>query len=252
MESSQTQETPKKRVVIGIKGDHFSQAFLLAWTQSFHALITTNRYELMISPGKQSLLQTLGLDVRRGKDQKPLNGDHYDVYVSIESGILFSPNHLIELIECTNFHPVVSGYYLSEDKHFDVIKDWNKSYFAENGTFQFMEPKDTDEVLQKFKNEIEAGKEAIARKQEPTPISDPQFMKVSSVGLGFFACRKDVLDDMKYPYVNRDLQRMKGKDVEILHMCTEEMAFCKNIEDAGYDIMLNTRLRVGNEKTTVL
>ena len=48
-------------------------------------------------------------------------------------------------------------------------------------------------------------------------------------------------------------QRIRGKDgVELVDMCSEDVAFCKNIEDAGFDIMLNTRLRVGHEKSVVL
>jgi hypothetical protein len=40
--------------------------------------------------------------------------------------------------------------------------------------------------------------------------------------------------------------------VELVDMCSEDVAFCKNIEDAGFDIMLNTRLRVGHEKSVIL
>jgi hypothetical protein len=59
-----------------------SQAFLLSWTQALHVLISSNRYDIIVSPGKSSFvsfarMQTLGLDVRRGKAQKPFNGEKY-------------------------------------------------------------------------------------------------------------------------------------------------------------------------------
>jgi len=249
----------KKRVIIGLPGDHFSQSFLLSWTQALHILISSNRYDIVVSPGKSSFvpfarMQTLGLDVRRGKHQKPFNGEPYDVYVSLDSDTVFSAAQLIELIESTKLHPVVSGYYMmANNKQFAVVKDWNKEFFAKNGTFQFLEPKDTEAAMKKFIDELEERKAAEEAKKEPKPISDPDFMKVSYAGMGFFACRKEVLDDLQYPYFNRELQRIRGSDgVEMVDMCSEDVAFCKNIEDAGYDIMLNTRLRVGHEKSVVL
>jgi hypothetical protein len=249
----------KKRVIIGLPGDHFSQSFLLSWTQALHILISSNRYDIVVSPGKSSFvpfarMQTLGLDVRRGKHQKPFNGEPYDVYVSLDSDTVFSAAQLIELIESTKLHPVVSGYYMmANNKQFAVVKDWNKEFFAKNGTFQFLEPKDTEAAMKKFIDELDERKAAEEAKKEPKPISDPDFMKVSYAGMGFFACRKEVLDDLQYPYFNRELQRIRGSDgVEMVDMCSEDVAFCKNIEDAGYDIMLNTRLRVGHEKSVVL
>jgi hypothetical protein len=254
-----TQETKKLKVIIGLPGDHFSQAFLLAWTNMIYTLMNTNRYDIKISPGKSSFvsfarMQTLGLDVLRGKNQKAFHKEEYDVFVSIDSDVVYSPIQLIELIECTKLHPVVSGYYMMQNnKDFAVVKEWNKSYFAENGTFKFLQPKDVEEDMKKFNEELQERKKAEEEKRDPGQLSNPTFLKVSYAGLGFFACRKEVLEALSYPFFNRELQRMRGKDgLELVDMCSEDVAFCKNIEDAGFDIMLNTRLRVGHEKSVVL
>lgn len=256
----QQQEQPKKlKVIIGLPGDHFSQAFLLAWTNTIYTLISSNRYDLKISPGKSSFvpfarMHTLGLDVLRGKAQKAFHNEPYDVFVSIDSDVVFSAVQLVELIECTKVHPVVSGYYMMQDnKNFAVVKEWNKSHFAEHGTFQFLQPKDLEADIKKFSAELDERKKAEEEKRDPGPLSNPDFMKVSYAGMGFFACRKEVLDSLAYPFFNRELQRMRGKNgLELVDMCSEDVAFCKNIEDAGFDIMLNTRLRVGHEKSVVL
>ena len=249
----------KLKVIIGLPGDHFSQAFLLAWTNMIYTLMNTNRYEIKISPGKSSFvsfarMQTLGLDVLRGKNQKAFHTEPYDVFVSIDSDVVYSPIQLIELIECTKLHPVVSGYYMMQDnKSFAVVKEWNKTHFAEHGTFKFLGPKDTEDDMKTFNQELQERKKAEDEKRDPGQLSNPNFTKVSYVGLGFFACRKEVLDALQYPFFNRELQRMRGKDgLELVDMCSEDVAFCKNIEDAGFDIMLNTRLRVGHEKNVVL
>lgn len=253
-------EQPKKmRVVVGLPGDHFSQSFLLSWTETIHALINTGRYEVIVSPGKSSFvsfarMHTLGLNVLRGKNQKPFNGDPYDVWITIDSDVVFSPIQVIELIESTKLHPVVAGYYMmANNKQFAVVKDWNKEFFVKNGTFEFLEPKDVEAYVGRFQEELEKRKKAVEDKKDPGPLSEPEFIKVSYAGLGFFACRKEVLDALQYPYFNRELQRMRTKEgVELVDMCSEDVAFCKNIEDAGFDIMLNTRLRVGHEKAIVL
>jgi hypothetical protein len=261
LSSQPTSQSPEKKlkVIIGLPGDHFSQAFLLAWTNTIYTLMNTNRYDIKISPGKSSFvsfarMQTLGLDVLRGKNQKAFDKEPYDIFVSIDSDVVYSPIQLIELIECTKLHPVVSGYYMMQNnKDFAVVKEWNKSYFVENGTFKFLQPKDVEEDIKKFNEELQERKKAEDEKKEPGPLSNPNFMKVSYAGLGFFACRKEVLDSLSYPFFNRELQRMRGKDgMELVDMCSEDVAFCKNIEDAGFDIMLNTRLRVGHEKRVVL
>ena len=259
-QQQQQQEQPKKlKVIIGLPGDHFSQAFLLAWTNTIYTLVSSNRYDLKISPGKSSFvpfarMHTLGLDVLRGKAQKAFHNEPYDVFVSIDSDVVFSAVQLVELIECTKVHPVVSGYYMMQDnKNFAVVKEWNKSHFAEHGTFQFLQPKDLEADIKKFSAELDERKKAEEEKREPGPLSNPDFMKVSYAGMGFFACRKEVLDSLAYPFFNRELQRMRGKNgLELVDMCSEDVAFCKNIEDAGFDIMLNTRLRVGHEKSVVL
>jgi hypothetical protein len=257
--SDEKQQPKKTRVIIGLPGDHFSQSFLLSWTSALNTLWSTGRYEILVAPGKSSFvpfarMQTLGLDVLRGKKQKPFNGEAYDVFVSLDSDIVFSPTQLIELIECTRLHPVVSGYYMmSNARQFAVVKEWDKAFFLKNGTFQFTEPKDLEPYVTRATEHAQKCKTAEDEKKEVPPPREPEFMEVAYAGMGFWACRKEVLDALQYPYFNRELQRMRAQDgTEIVDMCSEDVAFCKNIQDAGFEIMLHTTLRVGHEKSIVL
>jgi hypothetical protein len=71
--------------------------------------------------------------------------------------------------------------------------------------------------------------------------------------MGFFACRKEVIEKLKYPYFSYPLIEIEGKDgVTIRDTCSEDVAFCKNLTDAGMEIIVNTTLRVGHEKTLVI
>jgi hypothetical protein len=233
------QVTPvRKRVIIGVPGTHFTHNFLLSWTKTLYALWESGRYEVIIAPGQSSFvsfarMKTLGLDVLRGRDQKVFNNMPFDVYVTLDSDIVFTPQQIMELIESTDTHPVVCGYYMMSDlQHYACVKDWNEEYFAKHGSFQFIKPEDVD-----------------AWKRETSAT----FMPVSYNGLGFWAMRKEALDALKYPFFNADLQRIETVNGTILEdLCSEDVAFCKNLQRAGYQIMLHTGLRVGHEKSVIL
>lgn len=232
------EEKTKKKVVFALPGDNFSSKFLVSWTNALASLWNTDKYDIMVAPGTGSFvsfvrMQTLGLDVRRGVNQKPFNGDNYDVWVSIDSDVIFTPELLVQLIEATDKHPVVSGLYRMADlQNFAVVKTWDTNYFAKNGTFEFL----TMDALSKWKSE-----------------TGLKYMPVHYTGLGFFACKKEVLDKMQYPYFNGDLQEINASDGTVMQdISSEDVNFCKNILKVGYEIMLDTDLRVGHLKAIVI
>lgn len=231
-------EVRKKRVIIGIPGSSFSNNFLISWTRTLYALWESGKYEVIVAPGVSSFvsfarMKTLGLDVLRGKDQKPFNDMEYDVYITIDSDIVFAPEHIIELIENTEVHPVVAGYYMMSDcKSLVIVKDWDTDHFAKNGTFEFLTP----EYITNWKKE-----------------TGSKFMEVSYVGMGFFAVRKDVLNTLSYPFFNGELQKITKDDgTELVDLSSEDVNFCKNLQAAGHTVYVNVDLRVGHEKPVII
>jgi hypothetical protein len=173
-------------------------------------------------------MKTLGLDVLRGSEQTPFGGKlDYDVWLTIDSDIVFTPEQVIQLIEDTKKYPVVSGLYrMSDLKHYACVKKWDTEYFKKTGSFQFMK---ADEG------------------------SSNKYISVAYNGMGFFACRKGVIEKLKYPYFSYPLIEIEAEDGKILKdMCSEDVAFCKNLTDTGFDIMVNMDLVVGHEKTLVI
>jgi hypothetical protein len=78
-------------------------------------------------------------------------------------------------------------------------------------------------------------------------------MPVAYTGLGMFACRREVLEALRYPYFDAPLQEITTQEGVVLRdICSEDVAFCKNIETAGYTVMLHTGLRVGHEKMLII
>jgi hypothetical protein len=231
-------ETKKKKVVFALPGDNFSSRALISWSNTIATLLKTDKYDITMAPGTGSFvpfvrMQTLGVDVRRGITQKPFNGEYYDVWISIDSDIVYTPDNIIQLIEDTDKYPVVCGMYRMADlQNFAVIKDWDVNYFAKNGTFEFL----TEESIKKWKEE-----------------TSQKYMPVNYTGLGFFACRKEVLDKLKYPYFNGDMQEIISEDGVVMRdISSEDVNFCKNIVKAGFEIVLNTELRVGHYKSLVI
>jgi hypothetical protein len=222
-----------KTVAIALPGREFSGNFLKNWSQTLltltqkgYKIIMMNEYSSFVS---FSRMKTLGLDVLRGATQVPFNGVvDYDVWLTIDSDIFFIPEQVIELIEDTDKYPVVSGLYRMADlQHYAAVKEWDDEYFKKHGTFEFLKVKDLD--------------------------TSEKYMKVAYNGMGFFACRKGVIENLKYPYFSYPLIEIETEDGKVLRdMCSEDVAFCKNLKDAGYPVIVNTSLRVGHEKILVI
>ena len=221
------------KLVFALPGREFSGRFLVAWTETFttlmregHQVIMVNEYSSFVS---FSRMKTLGLDVLRGRDQKPFDGKlDFDLWITIDSDIVFNPQQVLQLIENSKEHPVVSGLYRMADlQHFACVQQWDEDYFKKHGSFKFLRPEDVEGA--------------------------PKFKKVAYNGMGFMAVRRDVLESLKYPYFSYPLQLMTASDGTVLEdMCSEDVAFCKNLKDAGYDVVVNTQLVVGHEKMLVI
>ena len=218
------------KVVLALPGRTFSGSFLMNWTQTVmtlnkrgYEIVVTNEYSSYVT---YSRMKTLGLDVLRGADQVPFGGTlNYDVWLTIDSDILFTPEQVIELIEDTEKYPVVSGLYRMQDGvHFATVQEWDVEYFKRYGSFEFMRDLPAD-----------------------------KYIPVAYSGMGFFACRRGVIEKLKYPYFSYPLVEIEAEDGKILRdTCSEDVSFCKNLTDAGFEIMVNTDLHVGHEKTLVV
>ena len=222
-----------KTIAIALPGREFSGNFLKNWSQTLLALtqkgykiIMLNEYSSFVT---FSRMKTLGLNVLRGATQVPFNGElDYDVWLTIDSDIFFLPEQVIELIEDTDKHPVVSGLYRMQDlQHYAAVREWDTDYFKKHGTFEFLKVKDLD--------------------------TSEKYLKVAYNGMGFFACRKGVIENVKYPYFSYPLVEMETENGKLIReVCSEDVAFCKNLKDAGYSVVVNTSLRVGHEKMLVI
>lgn len=228
-----------KRVMLGLPGREFSAQFVAALVQTLFTVWQSKKYDIVLSLGYSSFvsfsrMKTLGLDVKKGPNQKPFEGQEYDVFVTIDSDIVFTPQQFIDLVDHTEKYPVVSGLYkMANITNFACVKDWDEEHFRDNGCFHFL----TNDDITKWKE-----------------TTNERFMEVSYNGMGFFAIRKEVFDKLQYPYFWAPLQEIHDKagNVVMRDMCSEDVAFCKNLRDAGYNVWVDTTMVVGHEKNFVV
>jgi hypothetical protein len=237
-EPAKTEPVKLKKIIFALPGDNFSSKFMISWTSMLSKLWDTRKYDIMISPSTGSYvpfvrMHTLGLDTLRGCDQKPFNNQDFDVWITIDSDIVFTPDQIIELIESTEEHPVVAGMYRMADlTNYAFVKDWDIEHFKKHGSFKFITPE-----------EVETWKKETEFKYYPVVYS----------GMGFMAVKKEVFDKISYPYFDSELEVIEGDDGKIIKdICSEDVAFSKNINKAGYQIMINTNIRVGHIKPLII
>lgn len=230
------------RVMLSLPGRAFSANFVRSLVSTVAALLGSNRYEIALSFGYSSMvhfarMKTMGLDVLRGAEQKPFNGaQDYDVWVTLDSDVVWTPQQFSDLVEATARHPVVSGLYRMEGgTHFSVVREWDEEHFAKHGSFEFA-------TVDNVRGWVEAAKEA----------GDP-FIPVAYNGMGFFAARREVLEAMRYPYFDAPLQEIRGEGgVALRDLCSEDVAFCRNVRAAGFPVVAKVDLIVGHEKVVIL
>jgi hypothetical protein len=227
-----------KKIVFALPGDNFSSKFLISWTATLSKLWETRRYDIMISPATGSYvpfvrMSTLGLDVLRGSEQKPFDGQPFDIWITIDSDIIFTYEQVIKLIESTDSHPVVAGMYRMVDLvNYAFVKDWDETYFKEKGVFKFTTPED----IEKWKKETEL-----------------TFFSAVYSGMGFMAIKKEVFDKLKYPYFDSEILTITKEDGTVIRdICSEDVSLCRKITQAGYQIMINTDIRVGHVKSLII
>jgi hypothetical protein len=225
-------EPPKKNVIIAFPGKEFSGTFLMQWSESLlnltqlgYKIALTNDYSAYVPFTR---MMTLGLDTMRGNEQKPFDGKvEYDVWVTIDSDIIFTPKHLIELIEDTDKYPVISGMYkMANSKYIAAVREWNLAHFIKNGVYEFIDPETFDK--------------------------DIKHHEVAYVGMGFMACTREVLEKIEYPYFNYPTEELEVDGKTISQIFSEDVSFSKRVTDAGYKIIINTDLRIGHEKKLIM
>mgnify|MGYP001311714101 CR=1 FL=1 len=225
-----------KTIVFCLPGRGCSYTFLKAFVQLCFDLVQSG-LSIQISQDYSSMVnfarcKVLGANVLRGPNQIPWDGKlPYDYQLWIDSDIVFNTEKFWQLCDLANpadgeEKEIVSGWYLTEDGKTSSVAHWlEEDDFRNNGGVMNHETVET-----------------MAKRKKP--------FTVDYTGFGWVMIKKGVFEGLEYPWFAPKMQVFESGDVQ--DMCGEDVSFCLDAQEAGYEIWADPRIRVGHEKTRVI
>jgi len=237
-----------KAIVFCLPGRGVSYTFLKNFVQLCFDLVQ-NQMSIQISQDYSSMVnfarcKCLGANVLRGPDQLPWDGKlEYDYQLWIDSDIVFSTEKFWQLCDLAlpanaldeegnpveeNERQIAAGWYSTEDGKTTSVAHWlDEDDFRSNGGVMNHEMVD-----------------GISKRKKP--------FTVDYTGFGWVFIKKGVFEhkQMTYPWFAPKMQVFESGAVQ--DMCGEDVSFCLDAMDAGFEIWCDPRIRVGHEKTRVI
>ena len=250
-----------KKIVFCLPGRGVSYTYLKNFVQLCFDMVS-NQMSVQISQDYSSMVnfarcKCLGANVLRGPDQIPWDGKlDYDYQLWIDSDIVFNTEKFWQLLDLAlpaeavtqeditddegkvtgmrqiinNEHEreIAAGWYSTEDGKTTSVAHWlDEDDFRSNGGVMNHEMVD-----------------GISKRKKP--------FTVDYTGFGWVLIKKGVFEhpDLKYPWFAPKMQVFESGAVQ--DMCGEDVSFCLDAMDAGFEIWCDPRIRVGHEKTRVI
>ena len=249
-----------KKIVFCLPGRGGSYVYLKNFVQLCFDIVQAGG-GIQISQDYSSMVnfarcKCLGANVLRGPDQLPWDGKlEYDWQLWIDSDIVFDTAKFYQLVlnsvpaeavrkenviehdkvvgqnlivDDAKTRPIVSGWYCTEDGRTTSVAHWlDEEDFSSNGGVM------NHETL-----------ETIQKRKKP--------FTVDYAGFGWLLIQKGVFEDknLPYPWFAPKMQVFESGAVQ--DMCGEDVSFCLDAKEAGYEIWCDPRIRVGHEKTRVI
>ena len=257
-----------KTFVFCLPGRGVSYQFLKSFVTLAFDLVQ-NGAAIQISQDYSSMVnfarcKCLGANVLRGPNQLPWDGKlKYNYQVWIDSDIVFNSEKFYQLIlnaipeeavtkeeviqtiknekgedveqkgiqlkiDPSKEREIVAGWYCTEDGKTTSVAHWlDEDDFRTNGGVMNHETIDS-----------------ISKRKKP--------FTVDYTGFGWLLIKKGVFEHegMPYPWFAPKMQIFESGEVQ--DMCGEDVSFCLDAKEAGFEIWCDPRIRVGHEKTRVI
>ena len=220
-----------KTVVFCLPGRGVSYIFLKAFVQLCFDLVQSGA-QIQISQDYSSMVnfarcKCLGANVLRGPDQKPWDGNlKYDYQLWIDSDIVFDTEKFYRLVHMDK--DIAAGWYCTEDGKTTSIAHWlEEDDFRNNGGVMNHETIET-----------------MSKRRKP--------FTCDYTGFGWLLIKNGVFEHegLKYPWFAPKMQIFESGEVQ--DMCGEDVSFCLDAIEAGFEIWCDPKIRVGHEKTRII
>ena len=224
-----------KKIVFCLPGRGVSYTYLKNFVQLCFDIVQ-NGMSIQISQDYSSMVnfarcKCLGANVLRGPDQIPWDGKlEYDYQLWIDSDIVFNTDQFWQLLDLANNgeeeKEIVAGWYATEDGTTTSVAHWlEEDDFRKNGGVM------NHETV-----------ESISKRKKP--------FTVDYTGFGWVAIKKGVFEKLPYPWFAPKMQVFESGAVQ--DMCGEDVSFCLDALEEGYEIWCDPRIRVGHEKSRII
>ena len=258
-----------KTIVFCLPGRGVSYNFLKSFVslsfdlvQSGAAIQISQDYSSMVNFAR---CKCLGANVLRGPNQLPWDGKlNYDYQLWIDSDIVFNTEKFYQLVlnaipaeavtkeevtqmvkndkgeeveqktgiklnvDPANEREIVAGWYCTEDGKTTSVAHWlDEDDFRGNGGV--MNHETIDSITKRKKS-----------------------FTVDYTGFGWLLIKKGVFESegLPYPWFAPKMQVFESGEVQ--DMCGEDVSFCLDAKEAGFEIWCDPRIRVGHEKTRII
>jgi len=229
-----------KTIVFCLPGRGCSFQFLKSFVQMSFDLVQSG-LGIQISQDYSSMVnfarcKVLGANVLRGPNQKPWDGKlNYDYQLWIDSDIVFNTEKFWQLCDLAlpasdsedqKEKEIVGGWYCTEDGRTTSVAHWlEEDDFRKNGGVM------NHETI-----------ESMSKRRKP--------FTVDYTGFGWVLIKNGVFENLEYPWFAPKMQVFESGNVQ--DMCGEDVSFCLDAKEKGYEIWCDPRIRVGHEKIRVI
>jgi hypothetical protein len=218
-----------KSVVFCLPGRGVSYTYLKNFVQLCFDLVQSGA-SIQISQDYSSMVnfarcKCLGANVLRGPKQVPWDGKlQYDYQLWIDSDIVFDTEKFYRLVAMDK--DIAAGWYCTEDGQTTSVAHWlEEEDFRGNGGVM------NHETL-----------ETMSKRRKP--------FTVDYTGFGWVLIKKGVFENLEYPWFAPKMQVFESGEVQ--DMCGEDVSFCLDAKEAGFEIWCDPQIRVGHEKTRII
>ena len=254
-----------KTIVFCLPGRGVSYQFLKSFVTLSFDLVQAGA-AIQISQDYSSMVnfarcKCLGANVLRGPNQLPWDGKlKYDYQLWIDSDIVFNTEKFYQLILMSIPENAVTKEEVFEKdaegkdqlKGYKLIVDPEKErqlcagwYCTEDGkTTSVAHWLDEDDFRGNGGVMNHETIESISKRKKP--------FTVDYTGFGWLLIKNGVFEHegLPYPWFAPKMQVFESGDVQ--DMCGEDVSFCLDAKEAGFEIWCDPRIRVGHEKTRII
>ena len=267
-----------KTIVFCLPGRGVSYTFLKSFVTLSFDLVQAGA-AIQISQDYSSMVnfarcKCLGANVLRGPNQIPWDGKlKYDYQIWIDSDIVFNTEKFYQLILMSTpedsvtkenvYEPLTDektgevvinkdGTEATKLKGFKLLVDESKIrhicagwYCTEDGkTTSVAHWLDEDDFRSNGGVMNHETIESISKRKKP--------FTVDYTGFGWLLIKHGVFEhkDMPYPWFAPKMQVFESGEVQ--DMCGEDVSFCLDAKEAGFEIWCDPQVRVGHEKTRII